>query len=184
MSWAPHLSADFGHRVPERPSILKITLHQVTFSLEISVLNTTGWGLFLILWVLCCAIVAIPETYVFLSFFVVAAAFAFEVSVREVGCDGFQTQESKSWIPEKDREEKVLADAITNDGRQDWICKFCSESNVWTRWRCRRCYSNIPTELREKYTQAISAKTGEWLSGSSSSQRGEEKKSQRSGCGD
>ena len=34
--------------------------------------------------------------------------------------------------------EQVLADAITIYGRKQWTCKFCSETNVWTRWRCRR----------------------------------------------
>ena len=37
--------------------------------------------------------------------------------------------------------------------RRDWVRgsqaknvrkKCCSESNVWTRWRCRRCYNNTP----------------------------------------
>ena len=40
--------------------------------------------------------------------------------------DGFQTQRRGSWIPGKERAEKVLADAIPIDGRKAWICKFCS----------------------------------------------------------
>ena len=89
----------------------------------------------------------------------VVAAFTFEVSGQEMGGDGFQTQRKKSWIPGQVRAEKVLADAITIDGRKEWICKFCSETNVWTRWRCRRCHSNILAGLQEKYRQAVSAKT-------------------------
>ena len=41
-------------------------------------------------------------------------------------------------------------------------CKFCSKSNVWTRWRCRRCCSDIPAGLQGKYRQAVAAKLGEW----------------------
>ena len=106
---------------------------------EISVLFNT---------VLCCGPVAILASCVLPSFCLVVATFAFEVSGQEMGSDGFQTQKSKSWIPGKQRAEKVLADAITIDGRKEWTCKLCSESNVWTRWRCRRCYSNISTGLR------------------------------------
>ena len=42
--------------------------------------------------------------------------------------DGFQTQKRGSWIPGKEREEGVLASAISTDGRKDGTCKFCSES--------------------------------------------------------
>ena len=71
-------------------------------------------------------------------------------------------QKRGSWIHGKERAERILANAILIDGRKEWICKFCSESNVWTRWRCRRCYSDIPAGLRGKYKQAIAAKSGEW----------------------
>ena len=108
------------------------------------------------MWVLCCVLVAIPANCVFPSFCVVVAAFTFEVSGQEMGGDGIQTQKRKSWIPGQHRAEKVLADAITIDGRKEWICKFCSGTNVWTSWRCRPCYSNTQ---QEKYRQAISAKT-------------------------
>ena len=50
-----------------------------------------------------------------------------------------------------------MADAITIDGRKEWI-KFCSETNVWTRWRCRRCLTNIPAGLHGKHQKAVSAK--------------------------
>ena len=67
------------------------------------------------------------------------------------------------------RTERVLADAITTDGRKDWIWKFCSETNVWTRGRCRRCGNIVSTGLQGKHKQAIYAKNKEWYSGSSSS---------------
>ena len=57
------------------------------------------------------------------SFCVVVATLTSAVSGQEMSSDGFQTQKSKSWIPGKERVEKVF-------------CKFCSETNVWTRWRC------------------------------------------------
>ena len=112
----------------------------------------------------------------FLSLCVVVAAFTFKDSGQEMGGDGSQTQKRKSWIPGQVRAEKLLADATTIDGREEWICKFCSETNVWTRWRCRRCYSNILAGLQEKYRQAVSEKTSWWSSGSSSSSGGEGKK--------
>ena len=43
-----------------------------------------------------------------------------------------------SWIPVKERAEKVLTSVISIDVRKQSMCKFCTESNVWTRWRCRR----------------------------------------------
>ena len=67
--------------------------------------------------------------------------------------------------------EKVLADAISIEGGEEWICKFCSESNVWTGWRCRRCYTNIPAGPRAKYRQADRRK--------SSTSSGEEGRSKR-----
>ena len=90
--------------------------------------------------------------------------------------DGFQTQRRGSWILGRERAERVLAGAIALDGRKEWICKFCSESNVWTRWRCRRCYHNIPAGLRGKYRQAVAAKSGEGSTGSSTSSGEEDKK--------
>ena len=49
------------------------------------------------------------------------------VTKRREGLRGF-------WV--RNVRRKVLADAITIDGRKEWICKFCSEPNVWTRFRC------------------------------------------------
>ena len=48
---------------------------------------------------------------------------------------------------------------------------------MWTRWRCRRCYNDIPAGLRGKYRQAIAARTGEWSTGSSTSSGEEDRKS-------
>ena len=83
--------------------------------------------------------------------------------------DGFQAQKRGSWILGKERAARVLENAISIDGRKEWTCKFCSGSNVWTRWRCRRCCSNISSALQRKYRQAVAAKPGEWSTGSSTS---------------
>ena len=91
--------------------------------------------------------------------------------------EGFQTQRRGSWIPGKERAERVLASAVSIDERKEWTCKFCSESNVWTRWRCRRCYHNIPAGSRGKYRQAFAARSGEWSTGSSASSGEEDRKS-------
>ena len=60
--------------------------------------------------------------------------------VKGMGSDGYQTQRRSLWVPGKERAERMLADAITIGCRKEWICKFCSGTNVWTRWRCRRCF--------------------------------------------
>ena len=85
-------------------------------------------------------------------------------------------REGVSWIPGKQRAARVWGGAIAIDGRREWMCKFCSESNVWTRWRCRRCYNGIPAGLRGKYRQAVAAKSGEGSTGSSTSSGEEDKK--------
>ena len=87
-----------------------------------------------------------------------------------MGGDGLQTQRSKSWIPGKISAEEVLSDAITVDDQKEWQCKFCS------RWRCRRCFSNIPAGLQGKHQKAVSAKNKELYSGSSSSSGGGERR--------
>ena len=84
--------------------------------------------------------------------------------------------------PGKERAERVLANAISIDGRKEWTCKFCSESNVPTRWRCRRGYSNNPAGLHGKYRKAVAAKSGEWSSGSSASSGEEDRRAQSLGA--
>ena len=85
-----------------------------------------------------------------------------------------QTQKKKSLVSGQVRAGRVLADTITIDGRKEWTCKFCSGTNVWTQWRCRRCGNNIPKGPRGKHKQAMYAKNKEWYSGSSSSSGREE----------
>ena len=85
-------------------------------------------------------------------------------------------REGGSWIPGEERAEKVLASAASIDGRKEWTCKYCSELNVWTRWRCRRCHHDIPAGLRGKCRQAMTSRTGEWSTGSSTSSGEEERR--------
>ena len=99
---------------------------------------------------------------------VVLTSLALGWSSRMVS-DVFQPQKKGSWILEKKRAERVLASSISIDGRKEWTCKFCSESNVCTRWRCRRCYHDIPAGVRGKCRQAIAARTGECFTGFSTS---------------
>ena len=49
----------------------------------------------------------------------------------------------------------MLADAISIDGRKEWICKFSSESNCDDEVALETCCTIIPAELRGKYQQAV-----------------------------
>ena len=69
-----------------------------------------------------------------------------------------------------------MANAVSIDGRKECTWKFCSESNVWTRWRCRRCDSDIPARLRGKHRQAVAARLGERSTGSTTSSGEEDRK--------
>ena len=81
--------------------------------------------------------------------------------------DGFQNSEEGFVDPRERACRKSVGECI------------CSESNVWTRWRCRRCSHDIPAGLRGKYRQAIAARTGEWSTGSSTSSGEEDRKSKK-----
>ena len=70
----------------------------------------------------------------------------------------------------KERAERVLAGAIAIDGRKDWICKFCSESNVWTRMPQQH-----PGRVAWQFRQAVAAKCGEGSPASSISSGEEDK---------
>ena len=110
---------------------------------------------------LCCASVEIPATvWCWCCPYYIGSRLAFRDGQRWF-------PNSEEGIPGKKRAERLLASAISIDGRKEWTCKFCSESNVWTRWRRRRCYNDIPAGLRGKYRQAIAARTGDWSTGSS-----------------
>ena len=59
--------------------------------------------------------------------------------------------------------------------RKNGSASFAPELNVWTRWRCRRCFSNIPASLQGTHKKAVFEKNNGWYSGSSSLS-GEERK--------
>ena len=42
------------------------------------------------------------------------------------------------------RGDELLAKAVVIDGRKEWYFRYCSETNVWTRDKCRRCKADIP----------------------------------------
>ena len=117
------------------------------------------------LFLVCC--VAIPAAVFPSCLCGLAALVSREVFLLVMGSDCFETQKKKSWVWDQVRTRRILADAITIDGGKEWTNKFCSETNVWTRWRCRRCGNNILSGLQSKHKQAMCANNREWYSGSS-----------------
>ena len=87
---------------------------------------------------------------------VVLFALALENFRSGMVSDGFQTQRRgfvDPWL--RTWRTKILASAISIDGRREWACKKKNlESFVWTRWRCRRCHHDIPAVLHGKYRRA------------------------------
>ena len=43
---------------------------------------------------------------------------------------GFKTQKRKGSEAGPVRKEELLAKSVTIDGRKEWYCRFCSETNV------------------------------------------------------
>ena len=52
----------------------------------------------------------------------------------------------RGWMASQARMEEILAKAVIIDGREEWYCWYCSETNMWTRSKCRRCQTIIPIE--------------------------------------
>ena len=67
-----------------------------------------------------------------------------------------------------------MAKAIDMNGRKEWFCRSCSESNVCSRAQCLRCNTDIPAGLHAKHLQAMSTEKVRSLSASSSSCEGED----------
>ena len=44
--------------------------------------------------------------------------------------EGWQTQKRKGWMSGQFRPEKLVAEAITIDGRKEWYCRFSARSEV------------------------------------------------------
>ena len=83
-------------------------------------------------------------------------------NAEEEGLDGRSRADKK----------ELLAKAATIDGRKEWNCRFCWETNVWKRSICRRCQRNFPSVLQGKHKQAVSNRGGRsWSESSSSSER-------------
>ena len=66
----------------------------------------------------------------------------------------------KEFMTSQVRKDELLAKAVVIDGRKEWCCRFCSETNVWTGAKCRRCITDIPSGLHGKHLQAVSARNG------------------------
>ena len=69
--------------------------------------------------------------------------------------EGWQPQKKGSMAGQA-RMEELLAKAVTVDGRKEWYCRFCSETDVWTTSECLRCQTNIPSLLQGRHKQAVS----------------------------
>ena len=67
--------------------------------------------------------------------------------------------EGKGWLSGQVRADRILAEAVTIDGRKEWCCRFCS--------------GNERVDEMER-PQLVSAKVGVYSSGSSSSSGGRE----------
>ena len=62
--------------------------------------------------------------------------------------DGWQTQKKRGWMAGQVRMKDPRARAVSTDGRKEWCCRSCSETNVWPRSKGRRCQTNIPFVLK------------------------------------
>ena len=120
-------------------------------------------------WRLSCVFCRDLGDCLFLCLSGLAALVSGKVFWSVIGSDGFQTQKNKSWVSGQVRVERVLAEAITIDGRKGLTCKFVAGDVIITS-RCR---------CTGKYKQAIAAKSGDWSTGSSGSS-GEEEREARS----
>ena len=50
--------------------------------------------------------------------------------------------------------DELLAHVVVIDGRKEWYFRFCTETNVWTRSKCQRCKTGIPSVLHDKHMQS------------------------------
>ena len=62
----------------------------------------------------------------------------------------------EEWLSGQVRADEILAEAVIINGRKAWYCRFCSETNVWTRWRCRRCHTSILSGFKGKVQGSLS----------------------------
>ena len=155
-------------------------LHSSPITFSDSVFVDTAVAISATVFLLCVAVV-IPATVFLLCWCGPCRSCSPKIFGQEWLAMVFKRREGVRGSKVEERAEKVLASAISIGGRQEWTCKFCSASNVWTRWRCSRCYHDIPAALRGKYRQAIAARTGERSTGSSTSSGEEDRKSKQIG---
>ena len=77
------------------------------------------------------------------------------------------------------RKDKLSAKAVVIAGLKKWYCRFCPETNVWSRAKCRSCKTDIPSGLHGKHLQAAYTRNGRSWWASSSPGDGEHLKSKR-----
>ena len=95
------------------------------------------------------------EIIFFLSLSLVA------ISLWMTGTDAYLTQKRTGLVPGHVRKGETLAKAVVIDGRNDLYYRSCSETNVWTRAKCRRCKTDIPPGCRLRLLR-VTGKTTCW----------------------
>ena len=83
------------------------------------------------------------------------------------GGDGWQTKKSKTWVSGKVREEKVLAEAVTIDGRKEWICNSASNPMCGRGGGAVGVAQIFRQGCKGSTDRPLSAKAGAFPSGSS-----------------
>ena len=68
----------------------------------------------------------------------------------------------------QERKDELLANMVVIDCGREWYCRLCSETNVWSRAKCRRCKTDIPAGLHGKHLQAVSTRNARSWSATSS----------------
>ena len=93
-------------------------------------------------------------------FLVVLTAAVSSNFTHSMGADdrGMANAEKEEIDGKASTDGRASAKAVAIDGRKEWYCRFCSETNVWTRSKCRRCQTHIPFVLQGKYKEAVSTK--------------------------
>ena len=67
-------------------------------------------------------------------------------------------KKKKGYMAGQVRKDELLAKRVAIGGRREWCDRFCSETNVWTKAKCRRCKTDIPAGLHGKHLQAVSTR--------------------------
>ena len=58
--------------------------------------------------------------------------------------DRFQTQKRKGFMAERSVRRGSWQKAVVTEGKKEWFCRYCLETNVCSRAKCWRCTADIP----------------------------------------